>query len=102
MKKKCLISASLPLAGRHAPQQPSGGGGARRDSAVSQSAQKDEEQKEGQEQGPGRGRKGQGPPAEAVPDPRLVVGDLQEDGRGLALLAARAPAHHSHQVPRAV
>lgn len=70
--------------------------------AVSQSAQKDEEQKESQKQGPGWCRKGQGLPTKAVPDPQLVVGDLQKDGRGLTLLAAGAPAHHSYQVPRAI
>lgn len=66
---------------------------------MSQSAQKDEEQKESQEQGPGWGLKGQGLPTEVVPDPQLVVRDLQKYGRGLVLLAAWAPAHHSHQVP---
>jgi hypothetical protein len=70
--------------------------------AVSQCAQKDEEQKESQEQGPGWGWKGQGLPTEPVPDPGPVVGDLQKDGWGLALLAAWAPAHHSHQVPCAI
>lgn len=66
--------------------------------AVSQSAQ-NEDQKESQKQGPGWGRKGRRLPTQEVPDPRLVVGDLQKDERGLALLAAWAPAHHSHQVP---
>lgn len=66
---------------------------------MSQRAQKDEQQKGSQEQGPRWGWKAQGLPAELVPDPRLVVGDLQKDGRGLAILAAWAPAHHSHQVP---
>lgn len=65
---------------------------------MSQSAKKAEEQKKSQEQGPGSW-KGQGLPAKAVPDPGLVGGDLQKDGRGFVLLATWAPAHHPHQVP---
>lgn len=68
---------------------------------MSQSAKKAEEQKKSQEQGRGWNWKGQGLPTKAVPDPLLVGGNLLKDGRGLVLMAALAPAHHSHQVPDA-
>lgn len=69
---------------------------------VSQSGKEAEGQWQSQQQGSGWGRQGQGLPPEAVPDPSLVGGDFQEDGWGLAFLAACAPARHSHQVPRAL
>lgn len=64
---------------------------------MSEGSKKAEEHQECQEQGPGRGW--QSLPADAVPDPLLVGGDVDVDRRSLALLAAWAPAHHSHQMP---